>query len=46
MEAEKADALRYSTLNFKIVAFKTNVDTRVDEVPTKVTFQMRFFTFK
>jgi hypothetical protein len=38
MEAEARDQLRRSTLTFKIVALKTDVDTMVANVPTKITF--------
>lgn len=46
MKLEVEDELKKNVLTFQIISFKTRPETRVEEVPKKLLFQMRFFTFK
>ena len=46
MKLEVDDVLKKNVITFQIVAFKTRPETRVDLVPKKLMFQLRFFTFK
>ena len=45
METEMLDPLRASTLSFKFVCFKAPIAASQDEVPKRLLFRMRFFTF-
>ena len=46
LRKEKEDEFKASTFTFKIVCFKADKCARPQEIPRKLTFQMRFFTFR
>ena len=46
MKEEVQDELKRNVITFQIVSFKTRPETRCAEVPKKLMFQMRFFTFR